>query len=173
MFSKWWIKSKYLRKFPDCKISSDLRIVGPISNLHLGNNIEIQHNVFFHLGGFEWCNNKGLLKIGDNACISHDVIIYGCGDKGVEIGKNFDCGPRVTIVSSKTNVNDSGKHDFSKVQIGNNVTLYSNVVVSPGAIIEDNCVIGANSVVTSTIPKNSLALGNPARVVKSNIRLKA
>lgn len=38
--------------------------------------------------------------------------------------------------------------------------------ILPGVIIEDGCIIGANSVVNKCLPKNSIAVGSPARVVK-------
>lgn len=170
MLSKFRKKLKLKSNYPSCKISPDFLFAGKLENLSLGKNVEIQHDVFFHLGGYEWCDFIGKIEIGDNSIISPQVIIYGAGQGGVKIGNNFDCGPGVVITSSKTSINNIKNHDFGKVTIGDNVTLYANVVVSPGAIIEDNCVIGANSVVTSRITRNSLAIGNPAKVVKSNIR---
>ena len=42
-----------------------------------------------------------------------------------------------------------------------------NVVVLPGVTIGDNVVIGAGSVVNKDIPSNSVAVGNPCKVIKS------
>jgi len=44
--------------------------------------------------------------------------------------------------------------------------LGGGVIVCPGVTIGDNCVIGAGSVVTKDIPARSLAVGNPARVLR-------
>jgi maltose O-acetyltransferase len=58
--------------------------------------------------------------------------------------------------------------DFTKiglVQIGNNVFIGTGSIILPNVRIGDNVVIGAGSVVTRDIPDDSLALGNPARVV--------
>ena len=55
------------------------------------------------------------------------------------------------------------------ITIGSNCWLASNVVVIGGVTIGDGCVIGAGSVVTRDIPANSLAAGNPCRVIR-NIR---
>jgi len=52
------------------------------------------------------------------------------------------------------------------VSIGDRSWLGQNVCVLPGASIGKHCVIGANSVVTSTIPDFSVAVGVPARVIK-------
>ncbi len=53
------------------------------------------------------------------------------------------------------------------ITIGNNVWFGGNVIVLPGIIIGDNCVIGAGSVVTKNIPANTLAVGNPCRPLRS------
>jgi acetyltransferase-like isoleucine patch superfamily enzyme len=59
-------------------------------------------------------------------------------------------------------------HPASKgdVLIGNDVWIGNNVVIMSGSVIEDGCVIGANSVVAGRIPAYSVAVGNPARVVR-------
>ena len=53
------------------------------------------------------------------------------------------------------------------IHVGNNVWIGAHVSVLPGVTIGDNCVIGAGSVVTKDIPANSLAVGNPCRVIRS------
>lgn len=52
-----------------------------------------------------------------------------------------------------------------KVTIGNNVRFGVNVMVLKGVTIGDNCFIGAGSIVTKDIPANSIAVGNPCKVV--------
>lgn len=52
------------------------------------------------------------------------------------------------------------------VHIGSHCHLGNNVVVVPGTSIGDGCIIGANSVVSGSIPDHSIAVGAPARVVK-------
>lgn len=52
------------------------------------------------------------------------------------------------------------------VHIGRNVWIGAGAVILPGVHIGDNSVIGAGSVVTKDIPENSVAYGNPCRVVR-------
>ena len=54
-------------------------------------------------------------------------------------------------------------------KIGNNVYIATGSKLIGGVNIGDNVCIGANSVVLSDIPSNSLAVGSPARIVKENI----
>lgn len=53
------------------------------------------------------------------------------------------------------------------ITIGNDVWIGGGVIVLPGITIGDNCVIGAGSVVTRSIPSNSLAVGNPCKVIRN------
>jgi putative colanic acid biosynthesis acetyltransferase WcaB len=51
-------------------------------------------------------------------------------------------------------------------RIGNNVDIGANVVIIGDIEIGDNVVIGAGSVVTKSIPANSVVVGNPARILE-------
>lgn len=52
------------------------------------------------------------------------------------------------------------------MRIENNVWIGDNVVVLPGCTIGEGSIVGANAVVTADIPPYSVAVGNPARVIK-------
>lgn len=54
-----------------------------------------------------------------------------------------------------------------KVTIGNNVFVGVNSIILRNSSIGDNCIIGAGSVVCTSIPPNSVATGNPAKVIMS------
>ncbi len=51
--------------------------------------------------------------------------------------------------------------------IGSRVFIGAGAIVLPGATIGDDCIIGAGSLVAGDIPSNSVAVGNPARVVST------
>ena len=53
------------------------------------------------------------------------------------------------------------------VTIGSDVWIGGNVVINPGVTIGSNVVIGSGSVVTKDIPDNSVAAGNPCKVIRS------
>lgn len=100
-------------------------------------------------------------------------------DAKVTIGDDVSFGPNVTIVTplhpllpeERSVLYDAegnpGRYCYAKpVRIGNNCWFGANVVVGPGVTIGDNCVIGAGSVVVNDIPSMSVAVGNPARVLR-------
>ena len=98
----------------------------------------------------------------------------------VVMGDNVFFGPNCTVTTAlhyldpvlrRMRAREDGTPydiEFGKpVTIGNDCWIASNVVICAGVTIGDNCVIGAGSVVTRDIPSNSLAAGNPCRVIRS------
>jgi acetyltransferase-like isoleucine patch superfamily enzyme len=65
------------------------------------------------------------------------------------------------------NVLDGYPMNYEPVTLGKSVWLPWRVFVMPGTTIGDGTVIGANSLVSGAIPANSLAVGSPAKVIKS------
>jgi maltose O-acetyltransferase len=59
-----------------------------------------------------------------------------------------------------------GREWAKPIVIGKDCWLGGSVIVCPGVTIGDGCTIGAGAVVTKNIPSRSVAIGNPARVVK-------
>lgn len=53
------------------------------------------------------------------------------------------------------------------IVIGNDVYIGNNVIILPGVTVGNNVIIGAGAVVSNDIPDNSVAVGVPARVIKS------
>ena len=62
---------------------------------------------------------------------------------------------------------DQGFEEERPVFVGNDVWLGDRVIILPGVHIGDGCIIGAGSVVTRDIPPYSIAVGSPAKVIKT------
>lgn len=88
----------------------------------------------------------------------------------VTIGNHVLIGPGVHIYSA-THPTDAGirrKRALAKpVSIGSDCWIGGGAIICPGVSIGNGCIIGAGAVVTKNIPDNSMAAGNPARVIKS------
>ena len=79
-------------------------------------------------------------------------------------------GPNVTIASAGhpilPELREKGYQFNMPVHIGKNCWIGAGVVIVPGINIGNNTVIGAGSIVTKDIPANSVAVGNPCRVIR-------
>jgi acetyltransferase-like isoleucine patch superfamily enzyme len=107
------------------------------------------------------------VSIENNSCIGTYCHIWGAG--GVKIGANVMIAAHCCITSQGHDTSCKllrEKVIYKKVVIEDNVWLGYNVLVLPGVTIGEGSVIGAGSVVTSDIPSYSIAVGNPARVIK-------
>ena len=92
----------------------------------------------------------------------------------VTVGDNCFIGPNVSIYTachSTDPVERNSRREWAKpVTIGDNVWIGGSVTILPGVTIGSNVTIGAGSVVVKDIPDGCVAVGNPCRVVKRNIR---
>lgn len=147
------------------------------TNIILGNNDCIYGHLESQAGGN--------IIIGDNVYIGGGTIIGATNS--IIIGSN-------TMISNYVNIMDNNNHpvnpidrkwimelpinspfrlwrysDSKPIKIGENVWIGINSRISKGVTIGDNSIIAANSVVTKDVPQNSIAAGNPARIVKINI----
>ena len=89
----------------------------------------------------------------------------------ITIGADCQIGPHVQLLTPTHPVEPQPRRDkleaAKPIIIGDNVWLGGGAVVCPGVTIGDNSVVGAGAVVTRDIPANSLAVGNPARVIRT------
>ena len=89
----------------------------------------------------------------------------------VTIGDDCFIGPNVNIYTachSTDPIERNSRQEWARpVAIGHNVWIGGNVTILPGVAIGDNVTIGAGSVVAHDIPSNSVAVGNPCKVIKS------
>ncbi|WP_196894640.1 DapH/DapD/GlmU-related protein [Aureivirga marina] len=92
---------------------------------------------------------------------------YIQASNGIILGNNIEFGPGVKIISSNHDLEDFLQHVKGKpIKIGNNVWIGANAVILPEVEIGNNVIIGAGSVVTKSIPSNSVAVGNPCKVIR-------
>ena len=89
----------------------------------------------------------------------------------IEIGDDVQIGPNVQLLTPTHPLAPTPRREkwesAQPITIGDNVWLGGGVIVCPGVTIGVDTVVGAGSVVTRDLPAGVLALGNPARVVRS------
>lgn len=114
------------------------------------------------------CDYGYNIEIGENFYSNYNCIILDCAK--VTIGDNVLFAPNVSIYTAGHPIHyelRNAEYEYAfPVTIGNNVWIGGNTVINPGVTIYDNCVIGSGSVVTKDIPANSMAAGNPCRVIR-------
>ncbi|NDV46577.1 sugar O-acetyltransferase [Paludibacter sp. 221] len=115
-----------------------------------------------------YCDYGYNIEIGENFFANMNFVVLD-GAK-VQIGDNVFIAPNVGIYTAGHPLDAKQRREgleYAKpVTIGNDVWIGANVTILPGVTIGDNSVIGAGSVVTKDIPANSLAVGNPCRVIR-------
>jgi maltose O-acetyltransferase len=110
------------------------------TNIHIGHSFYANFNCIFL--------DVNTINIGDRVFLAPDVKLFTAGHPidPITRGELYEFGKPITI--------------------GNDVWIGGGTIINPGVTIEDRCVIGSGSVVTKNIPKDSIAVGNPCRVIR-------
>ena len=124
----------------------------------------------YHIEPSFWCDYGYNISIGENFYSNHNLVILDPAI--VSFGDNVFIGPNCGFYTAEhpldAKVRNQGLEFAKPIKVGNNVWFGGNVTVLAGVEIGDNVVIGAGSVVVKSIPSNSVAVGNPCKVIKIN-----
>lgn len=126
-------------------------------NIKIDNNPKIIMGDSIELNDYVHIASGEKIYLGNNVLIASKVFITDI-NHGSYNGKFQD---------NPTSIPNLRKLSTSPVIIEDNVWLGESVCVMPGVTIGRGSIIGALSVVTKNIPENSIAVGNPAKVIKS------
>lgn len=135
------------------------------NNIIIGNNVYIGH--YSIIKGYY----KNKLNIGNNVWIGQNVFIHSAG--GITIGDNVGIGPNVQILSSQhdlKNIQDSIISSpllLEPIIIEANCDIGTGAIILPGVTLKTGTIIGAGAVVTKSTIKNSIYIGNPAKLLRT------
>ena len=105
------------------------------------------------------------MTIGKGTRISGKAFLDYTNPQGVHIGDHTIVTPGARIFSHDfVGANHVDNHIGSKCFIG------ANAIILPGVTIGDHCVVAAGSVVKDDVPDRSMVAGNPAKIVRSDIK---
>jgi maltose O-acetyltransferase len=115
------------------------------------------------------CDYGYNIRLGNRCFINYNCVFLDCAP--IEIGDDLQMGPAVQLYAATHPLDRAARiagWEFAKpIRIGSGVWIGGGAIVLPGVTIGDSCVVGAGSVVTRDLPPGTLALGNPARVVRT------
>ena len=158
----------YLKVGSNSFISNTVQILG-LKNILIGCNTTIGDNSLITINNRSDASVK--LIIGDNVYIGRNNF-FTVGDV-MTIGDYCIFGNNCSFISSNHNFSNpmmpyalSGATDSNKIEIGLNCWLGYNVSIIGSVKIGHGSIIGANSVVLKDVPPFSIAVGNPAKVIK-------
>lgn len=114
----------------------------------------------------KWVKNG--LKLGKNFQLEKGSVIDSSFPWLITIGDNVTLAPQVQVLSHDGSTKKQLNYTkIGLVHIGDNVFVGAKTIILPHVTIGENTVIAAGSIVSKDIPANSVAAGNPARVVCS------
>lgn len=117
-----------------------------IGDVTLGKNVGIWYNAVVR-------GDTGSIVIGDNTNVQDNCTLHTGDGYSISVGKDVSIGHNAVV------------HGCS---VGDNTIIGMGSILLNGAVVGKNCIIGAGSLVTgkTVIPDNSIAFGNPAKVVR-------
>ena len=111
--------------------------------VNMGNDIHLY-------GRMSWSTEPWIITLGNNVHIT-DGVKFITHDGGTLLFRSKVPDLEIT----------------KPITVGDNVYIGNNVIILPGVNIGNNVIVGAGTVVTKSIPDNSVAVGVPAKVIKT------
>jgi acetyltransferase-like isoleucine patch superfamily enzyme len=153
------IRGKQVRLGSGVQIGATTFIDTPY--LEIGDGTKINEQVF--VGGLQFADSK--LVMGRNCQIMQMSFINPA--RSITIGDDTGIGGHCLIFGHTSWLSQFEGYpvDFQPIEIGSSVSVAWRVFILPGTKIGDGAVVGANSLVSHTVPPRCLSMGFPARVV--------
>ena len=107
-----------------------------------------------------------------SAIIEGSVLLDKLYPRGIHIGENTLVAGGVTILSHDHCKRIGNNQPFlMDTFIGKNCFIAVGAIILPGVKIGDEVIVGSGAVVTKDVPSNTVVAGNPARIIRENIKM--
>jgi acetyltransferase-like isoleucine patch superfamily enzyme len=168
----YWYKAKYRFLQKDVTIGKNFRVVkgfrirGP-GRVIIGDNVIVDGTT--HAVTPCTYSKEAVIRIGSKVFLNGTR--FGCR-VGISIGDDCIIGDASILDTDFHHVNPQKRHapeppEAQPIIMERNVWIAGATIILKGVTIGENSVVGAGSVVAGDIPKNCLALGNPAQVIRN------
>lgn len=162
-----FVNPEYISLGDNVRICDDVTLIARgEGGITLGNGVWINERVYLDTESAD----TGYIKIEDKVYIGTGTTLFG--HKGLEIGDNVLLAQNITLTpyshifdDPERNIITQGGHS-EKVTIGRDSYIGMGVDIMYSGNIGEGSVVGAGSVVVKSIPPYSVAVGNPAKVIK-------
>jgi acetyltransferase-like isoleucine patch superfamily enzyme len=163
-------EASFAQKYPDAKVAEGVLLYG-LDRITAGRNLFIDRRAYLNCGTLNGSN--GFIHMGDDVEVGPYSVLWGAG--GITIGNNVHIGAHVSMTAhealqmtpDREYPNGQLDFDYAPIVIEDHVLICSGTTIVPGVRIGHHSMIGGGAVVTSDIPPYSLAVGCPARVIKT------
>lgn len=156
----WWLRKKIYHT--NCSLSTGV-VINNRKNFQAGDNVNIfnschiiNNHGFFSLGNHSHLGLRCLINAYRGQVVIGNHVAVGSGTQIFSYSNHYETGKMVTEVKKTADV-----------LIKNNILIGANCTILPGAIINDNVVVGAGSVVKGELEANSIYAGIPCQKIKS------
>lgn len=159
-----------LRRNPTLRIEDDVLIRSP-ERLSVGENVLIQGGTIVDCGGMEWCDYRGRVILGDRCAIGPHCILFGAGeivlenDSGLALGAMLIAQWGNLLEEGMTSKNENLQLHFEPIVLREGCWVTSGAIVLAGSEIGRRSIVAPGAVVKGRVPPESLAVGNPARIL--------
>jgi acetyltransferase-like isoleucine patch superfamily enzyme len=113
---------------------------------------------------------KGL-DIDQSVIMERNLNLDRLYPQGIHIGKNTLVASQVTILSHDHCKRIDDQPYLADVYIGERCFIAVGALILPGVTIGNEVIVGAGAVVTKDVPSNVIVAGNPARIIRTNIKM--
>jgi maltose O-acetyltransferase len=116
------------------------------------------------------CDYGYNITLGEEAFVNFNAVFLDCAP--IKVGDRAQIGPAVQLLAADHPLDPQtrreGLENAKPITIGDDAWLGGGAIVLPGRSVGAGAVIGAGSVVTRDIPPNTVAVGNPCRVIRES-----